>query len=220
MAWFDIYPTQNILWILFGIACVHWSKAFYWACYSSSSSLNTCLCFSPSVHVSVYLWVCLCVQTVQRGPVNSVSLMARRFVSIQEPLKPIIKTSVINPRFIVYLGLDRPTDRSVLKRIEAIWWGSNIEGFSNEITYKSKVAVLLLCSHVVYYYVSRFVLLLNPSPVSTTRHLFDLAKTAQCWVKTSKYQKNGKLWRKHMASHVSFYSTQQCALNRLCMVKR
>lgn len=63
--------------------------------------------FSPSVPVCTNV----CVLIVQGGPVNAVSLMTRKFVSTQEPFKPIIIwTSVINPRFIVYLGLDTLSD--------------------------------------------------------------------------------------------------------------
>ena len=63
--------------------------------------------FSPSVSVCTNV----CVLIVQGGPVNSVSLMTRKFVSTQEPFKPIIIwTSIINPRFIGYLGLDMLSD--------------------------------------------------------------------------------------------------------------
>lgn len=62
----------------------------------------------------VHTRACVRVLIVQGWPVNSVSLMTTKFVSTQEPFKPIIIwTSVINPRFIVYLGLDVLTDTCV-----------------------------------------------------------------------------------------------------------
>ena len=65
----------------------------------------------PVLYACVHECVCVCVLMVQGGPVNAASLMTRKFVSIQEPFKPIIIwTSVINPRFMVRLGLDMLTN--------------------------------------------------------------------------------------------------------------